>query len=341
MGDLVIVFVCAVVAFLFIFFCWKLPIWLTSRITIDDPKELAQLQDSIRKTIAQIAGGAALVLAFSWTFLKDRQTLEISKTQMVNQQFAEAAKHLAIISDPKTSSDGRAAGIYVMENIVISRGEYYAPVFNTLLALVQSQQRQMGYPEGTRPPSIPNDMKAALYVIAKFPRQKGNTLDFRGFHLTGADFSSSRALDGINFRGAKLFVTNFTGASLIGATFDGADMSDYDAYGNINKPGGFSWELAQSKPWKEYERFHYMTFFDNADLTNAIFRDIYVNGVSFRGANLHNTDFRGVNLSRADFTGAKNLDKAHFDGACYHELFKPEGLSDALLKKANVKPGCR
>ena len=150
-------------------------------------------------------------------------------------------------------------------------------------------------------------MKAALYVIGRFPRAKDMPLDFRGFYLAGANFSSSRALHEANFRGAKLFASDFTNAKLAGAKFEGADMSDYDAYGNINQPGGFTWELAQSKDWREFERFLYIPFFDNADLTNARFNRVYVNGVRFNGANLLGTNFSGANLSRADFTGAKNF----------------------------------
>jgi uncharacterized protein YjbI with pentapeptide repeats len=336
MGDWMVILACVAVAGLFVLACWYLPIRITSGIAIDDRRKLTELQDSIRRTIALIAAGAVLVLAFSWTFFRDLQTLDVSRAQMTNQQFAEAARLMA------GNPDGRVAAIYAMENIVNSRGEYHSPVVNTLTSMIQTQQRQLvAYPKGSRPPPIGNDMKAALYVIGRFPRPKNPPLDFRGFHLASASFASSRAFREANFRGAKLFAADFTGATLAGAKFEGAEMSDFDAYGNVNRPGGFTWDLAQSKDWKDVVRFSYTTFFDSADLTNARFDRVYVNGVSFKGANLLDANFSGANLSRADFTGAENLQKAKFDGACYHELFKPEGLSEELLKAAKVTSGCR
>src|SRR5262249_40234203 len=190
MGNWIVILICVFAAILFILACWYLPMKLTRDAGIDDPEKLAKLQDSNRKTVAQIAGGAALVLAFSWTFLKDQQTLDLSRTQTVNQQFAEAAKLLANGADAKSSTaEGRAAAIYSLESIVNSRAEYYAPVVYTLLSLIHERQSSVRYPEGARPPHVTNDVKAAIYVIGRFPRLKNRPLDFRELHLVGGSFS--------------------------------------------------------------------------------------------------------------------------------------------------------
>jgi hypothetical protein len=68
MVDWSVILVSAIVAVAFMLCCWLLPKWATTKyaptgaVTSPDKNTL---QDNYRKTIAQIAGGAALVLAFS------------------------------------------------------------------------------------------------------------------------------------------------------------------------------------------------------------------------------------------------------------------------------------
>ena len=72
-------------------------------------------------------GGAAIVLGFAWTWIKDHDTIELTRIQTSNQQFGEAA---TLISGK--SVDGRAAAIYSLGNLMQTRPEYITPVINIL-----------------------------------------------------------------------------------------------------------------------------------------------------------------------------------------------------------------
>ena len=112
-------------------------------------------------------------------------------------------------------------------------------------------------------------------------------------------------------------------------------MSDWEAYG-WSGGDSLTTTLANSADWKLYKHVHYTTYFDRANLTNAVFDKVDLNGVHFEGAILDETSFRGANIGRAAFTDAKDLKKAHFDGAYYNEPFKPQGLTDEFIKTAGI-----
>ena len=112
-------------------------------------------------------------------------------------------------------------------------------------------------------------------------------------------------------------------------------MSDWEAFGW--KDGvSLTTTMAASEDWKFYQHIPYTTYFDGANLTNAVFDKVYLNGVHFEGATLNGTSFRGANIGRAVFTDARDLEKAHFDGAYYNEPFKPQGLTEDFMKDARI-----
>jgi cbb3-type cytochrome oxidase subunit 3 len=107
--------ICAVAAFIFILVCWVWPIYRTKALRKKDREKAAELEDDYRKTVAQVLGGAALVVGFSWTFLKDQRTLEQSLHDSAGKQFAEVAK---LLDSSKSAAPSRAAGIYAFESVV-------------------------------------------------------------------------------------------------------------------------------------------------------------------------------------------------------------------------------
>jgi hypothetical protein len=296
--------------------------------------DLAELRDTYRKTIAQVAGGAALLITFIWTITKDRDTIDLARAQAVNQQFAEAAKLLASNDGKTGNSESRAAAIYSMEHIVDSRKEYRDPVVNTLLSLIRSRVQNKTTPADYKQAleHIDLDLKAALYVIGRIPRPPKQELELNGLYLVGGVFSSqdgrSIGYEGARFRGSKLHSANFRNAKLTGAKFEGADMADWQSHG---LPG---WDKMEGS--EDWRRSPYIISFAGANLTNAVFTNVWVEGASFEGADVARANFEGTRIGRAVFTDAKNLPTASFKGACYEGRFKPQGLPENILKGLKV-----
>jgi hypothetical protein len=133
--SLVIILIAIAVALLFIAICFTLAEAATRRAGLANNAAKATFRDSYTKTLAQVFGGAAVVLAFAWTIIKDSKTLEQSAVRAANQQFIEAAK---LMADEKI--EARAAGNYSYEKLVAAYPEYYDPVINTLLAFILQQR---------------------------------------------------------------------------------------------------------------------------------------------------------------------------------------------------------
>jgi hypothetical protein len=212
-----------VIAILFVVACIYVPICWTKRFRIQDREKRAEVEDSYRKTIAQVVGGAAIALTFAWTWVKDHETLEQTQIQSANQQFGEAAKLIAT-----RNLDARAAGAYSMESLVLGRPQYYGPVVNTLKSLIKTHAPRPAT-EGDEKPKITADVQAALYVLGRLPG--GQPLDMKDLYLAGCDFLGLPGFRAANLRGAALFATNFSGADLTDAFFDGSQMSDWGVGG--------------------------------------------------------------------------------------------------------------
>jgi uncharacterized protein YjbI with pentapeptide repeats len=311
------------VAVVFIAICVWLPVRWTKRFDIREANDKAAVEDSYRKTVAQILGGAAIALAFAWTWIKDRETIEQSRIQTANQQFGTAA---TLIS--KGGLDARSAGIYSMENLVGARPQYYKPVVNTLESMVKMQKPE-SVPDGARPLPVSADIQAAIYVLGRMPQQE-SPLDMQHTYLVGGDFRGLTGFRGANFKGAVLFATNFSGANLSDTHFDGAQMSDWESFGRADWSDQVIQDWKTSKAW---ERVRFVALFDWATLTNATFEGMSVSGASFENADLAGTSFIKTDLSRADFKNARNLDQAKFLDNCYSgPEARPLGVPAEILK---------
>lgn len=88
------------------------------------PSPLFEAVDNSRKTLAQIFGGAAIVLTFAWSFSKDSETLEQARRQNANQQYISSAQMLAESNSVATCT----AGIFSMGEVARTRSEYHMPV---------------------------------------------------------------------------------------------------------------------------------------------------------------------------------------------------------------------
>jgi hypothetical protein len=318
-----------IIAAIFVLVTVLLPPVLVQRFNISVPEKRAEVEDSYRKTVAQILGAAAIAVTWSWTWVKDHDTIkqnhdtmEQTRIQAANQQYSEMLKLLS--SD---NVDARVAGIYPMEALVAARSEYYTPVVNTLKSTIRRHEPKPP-PQGAEKSKVSDDVIAAIYVLGRLPRQEA-AINMQHLYLVGGDFLGQTGFRGSDFSGAALFATNFSGADLTGAVFDGAQMSDWESVGSAR------WSDQLARDWtgaKGWERVQYVVKFDYANLTNASFKGTSVSGASFQHADLSGTKFQETDLSRADFQNAVNLDKAVFTGSCYGTPGQPLGLSQAIVK---------
>ena len=310
------------VAAIFVVICAWFPAYWTKRFKVIEPEKQAEVEDAYRRTVAQILGGAAIVLTFAWTWIKDRETLEQTRIQAANQQFGAAADLIS-----KDDVDARTAGIYLMENLVAARSEYYTPVVNTLKAVIKTHAPDPVL-AGGRPPAISDEVQAAIYVLGRMPRQNW-PLEMRHFYLAHADFRKLKQFQGADFSDSVMFGSNFSGADLSDAIFGGTQMSDWESFGSAG------WSADVVREWRgqrSWERVQFVALFDWATLTNAKFAGVSLSGASFGNSELGGVIFSRVDLSRPEFHDATGLAQAKFTDSCYGTDATPIGLPDLILR---------
>jgi hypothetical protein len=239
---------------------WWVPKWQVNRLraTIPDAKARADVEDNWRKTIGQLYGGAAVLLATGFAYYQFKETLkqtELSRqaSQKQADRSVKASRDLLISQQvskgfEQLGSDKlvlRLGGIYALEGAMNASPEYHRPIVESLCAFIRDTTRAPGPEEK----EVTTDIQAALTVLGRRATVQQETLDLSntvlrnadltGANLAGANLSAAR-LSGINLSaanlsganlagaklsGAKLFRTNLAGANLSGATFLAADLS--------------------------------------------------------------------------------------------------------------------
>src|SRR3984893_14720722 len=204
-------------------FWWWWPKWQVNRLApeIRDPKARADGEDTFRKTVGQLLGGAAVLFGAWLAFLQFSQQQQIAQSQI--QQQEQAARDLLISNQvskgfEQLASDKmamRLGGIYALEGVMNASErpeQYRGPVLEMLCALVREYTIGKAV---SKKPAI--DIQAALTVIG---RRKGQELpDLAEANIPGANLS------GVNLSGADLNSADLNGAYLSGANLTGANLS--------------------------------------------------------------------------------------------------------------------
>jgi uncharacterized protein YjbI with pentapeptide repeats len=339
-------------------FWWWWPKWQVNRLALEirDPKARADVEDSFRKTVGQLLGGAAVLFGAWLAFLQFSQQQQTAQSQIKNQQ--QAARDLLISNQvskglEQLASDKiamRLGGIYALEGVMNTSErpeQYRGPVLEMLCAFVR--EYTIGKTVSEKPAI---DIQAALTVIG---RRKGQELpdlakvnipganlsgaNLRGADLNNADLNSaylSRAyLSGANLIGANLSGANLTGANLsrvdlTGADLTGANLGLADLNGaylsgatltgaNLSRTNLRSADLSGAN-------------LRGANLIGANLSVAYPIGADLTGANLRGADLTGATLRGATLRGAKNLIQTQLNEGCGNkETELPEGL-DLTLK---------
>lgn len=213
---------------LFVLALWKIPKWQVAELGLT-VRERIGLENDARTTLAQILGGAVLLVGLIFTWRTVRATernirmtqestarnLEILQKGQITERFTRAVDQLG--SDKLQI---RLGGIYALERIAQDSEEHHWPIMEILTAYVRENapwnEDQPAQQDQQMPEPTP-DIQAILTVLGRRTRtyQKGEK---ERLNLIGVDIRSAKLaeahLEGVNFYGANLQVANFREAHL-------------------------------------------------------------------------------------------------------------------------------
>jgi uncharacterized protein YjbI with pentapeptide repeats len=325
---------------------WRLPRWQTERLQITEPKDRANIEDNFRKTVSQIIGGVAVLIAASIAYYGTLQTLHGSHDLLISQQVSKGFEDLG--SDKLFV---RFGGIYALEGVMNTSAQYHQPALEAVCAFVRDGTKDY---KGDGPPAT--DIQVALTVIGR--RHAGNfgsDLTFTNMSLTvigkrhagtvGVDLSGARIpraylfgsdltftdlshadLSHADLSHADLTLANLSHADLSHADLSDADLSDADlthvtladtilthadlSRANLTDANG----LGRMVQLLNLFLLH-LPLDRSADLTGAQLWDAKLTHAYLGRADLNGAYLGGADLSDADLTGA-NVTQDQLDKAC-------------------------
>ena len=300
-------------AVLILGFLGFVPRWQVRNLKVEntqDEQRKVELENELRRTIAQILGGVAVLAGvyFAW------QQLNVTQQSQITERFTRATEQLG--SD---KLEIRIGGIAAFERLARDSDKDFGPVFVILETFIREnaprEKSDEEYPRttlytnpsGEAVPIMPADIDAALGALVSLSRDPGNrrTLDLHGTNLEGGVFGIGGKLSP-----AFLFNTNLQYASLAGVDFPKADFTD----SNLRGAGLIDANLSGA-------------YFESAQLNHATLEDVNLNGAYLRDAQLYEADLLRVDLSEADFQGAQ-LDRVLLCGV---DLRGAKNLTQAQL----------
>jgi hypothetical protein len=314
-------------------------------------KDRADLEDTFRKTFAQVVAGIGAAGALYFTFQSSeaarkssdaaQEATETARETQITQEYAKAVEQLGTTGSDKLAV--RLGGIYALERIANGSAKDHATIIEVLTAYIRdvapwppkpapSEQRPAIVKPAlgtSKTPSMPKpaaDVQAILTVLGRRRtdyeksaiRPLGSVVlnlsrtDLRGANLTHANLAS-----------AWLNHTNLIRAVLDYADLSGAHLSDADlsvavlAYAHLSGADLMGAHL------------------QNANLFSAD-----LGGADLGGADLGYADLRGADLSGADL-GSADLSSAnlsHAEGVSQDQINAACGDNDTKLPEALTRP---
>jgi uncharacterized protein YjbI with pentapeptide repeats len=332
------------------------PRWQGRGATDPGAIERLELENELRRTLAQIFGGALLVLGAAQAW----RSYQLALSSDATDRFFKASSQISSESVPL-----RVGAIYALERIAIDSPRDHWPVVQVVMSFVRSRAGEtMDAKAATDDPGLfhhlPADLQAGLTVLARRRadrdlRRARLNLDrlalagarlqlgdwrlasFRGAdlrraafleaELTKADFGDPRlnysrneALADPGLKAANLRWLDLRKASARKAVFSGADLSWADLRGADLSSARFS---ASTLFCVDAEGADFSDArLGRASLERADLRTAKFDGAIFEKARLDAADLRGVDLTRAQGLSQEQIDAACVDGATR----LPEGL---------------
>ncbi len=193
------------------FVLWKIPKWQVASVGQLPPKDVFELRNEARKTLAQILGGILLAAGLYFTYQTlqvNLHTLQVAQEGQITERFTRAIEQLG-----NGKLEIRLGGIYALERIARDSARDYAPVMEVLTAYVRENPSwKEGQPakRGQHLRLAP-DIQAVLTVVGRRPRTYGNGENER-LNLSRVD------IRGANLADAHLEMADLSGSNLGGRT---------------------------------------------------------------------------------------------------------------------------
>ena len=279
--------------------------YCTDQLTASD---LLKAENDRRSTLAQILGGAAVLVGLYFT----GQTFRLQQEGQLTDRINKAVEQLG--SD---KTDIALGGIYQIGRIADDSPRDHWPMLQVLMSYVE-RHAPLGNRSGQEcDPTIPYDPSETadynVQAVANVLRQRNVGLESEDQHVTIVHSNLRRInLSGANLRGARLVGDDMNGGILTDASLDDVRLS----YSLLDHANVSSAHLAGAHlehaclvraqlTTTDFSRSH----LESADLRNVV----DATGADFSGATLDGTDFRQVDLSHSKGLTSDQLAKAKTD----------------------------
>lgn len=224
-------------------FVWLVPKWQVRRLQVSQERRF-ELESEARKTLAQVAGGAAFLVGLYFTAETLRigqETLRVNQEGQITERFTKAVEQLS-----NKDLHVRLGGVYALERIARDSERDRLPITEVLTAYVRDRapipkeakdkSKARTVDQGPLAPEI----QAILKVLAR--RTWDASLDLHETNLGFADLSGANlrqanlykarlhgsTLEEANLRGANLGLASLVGAKLQDADLQHADLRGAD-----------------------------------------------------------------------------------------------------------------
>lgn len=303
---------------------WLLPRCQTPSAVWQDPKERLRDRNELRKTLAQIMGGAVVLFGLFFTWHQ-------SQLQRAKQSLEQLAKALDLLSSENPAL--RVAAISVLRQSAQSgSAQDRGTVVEVLSAFLREKRPALAVPGGPAATDVQAALSALGALLGSSPRLTVRAdlrgVDLRNMRLAGLKLANSDLTSSL-FNGSVLDHAQLDGASLRGAQLglvEGSLPPDDECLTNIRAGWCFLFEGLTR----------------GTRLADATLRDADLSFSDLTGANLWHADLAGATLSSAQLAFARlseaDLSRARLDGACLDTtFFMKTNLREADVSGADLR----
>jgi len=199
---------------------WSIPkVQMRGLASMDEPIKKRELENELRKTIVQVAGGFSLIISLLFTWHQLVQSKDKDIADQINKTISLMGNENEYV---------RIGAIYSMEQLAVNHEDSNVIIVNILTSYVRNN-----FPWSNKAlPEHRNEVsQAAVSVISKAMQKAVNLrvdlskTDLRRLDLQKKALSNCMLID-VHFDEAELTKTNFDNSNLSGSVFDGANLQD-------------------------------------------------------------------------------------------------------------------